>query len=180
MHGDLGSGWSTLSRHQLHLNPASHSTWASLVLSNLLALLFFPCFHNSVLTIFWPLRLPFFWSLTPLSVSLLRVRFRCGSLVLMTVKGGCCKIPVMTRQQRMQTDSKKWNQQIRQIFRSCNSAKKNASGLLIGSRAAWRQLRGAETMKELPVREALTTSSCPHYIAIMFLIVKQRYTTIVW
>lgn len=41
------------------------------------------------------------------------------------------------------------------------------------------ELSGSVTVKEIQIREALTTSCCPHYIAIMVLIVKQRYTTMV-
>ncbi len=66
IHPDLGSGWSTLSRHQLYLMPASHSIQTSLSVFcyfcffhtfPLLFSLFY--FHNSVLTIFWPLQLLF-------------------------------------------------------------------------------------------------------------------------
>lgn len=77
IHPDLGSGWSTLSRHQLYLMPASHSTRTSLSVFCFLFFfhtfpLFFSLFyfHNSVPTIFWPLQLPFvFRSLTPQSIS---------------------------------------------------------------------------------------------------------------
>ena len=107
IHPDLGSGWSTLSRHQLHLiQHPQHPDFVFLLLHLLLShCSLSACIshvHNSDLTIAWLLQLPFVLELCLLCLShhppesCLRVVLWCR----------CSKMPEPTRRQKDYKDCK--------------------------------------------------------------------------
>lgn len=188
-----------MSRHQLHA--ASHNTQISLPFLCFLCFfctfpLFFSLshFHNSVVPMIWPLRLVFDLSLPSLS----RHQSGLGVVLWRWWQWREDAIKWLNQQQPGNTKGRQVSKNVSYkhandnfwgflfLLLSC-SLSKNANGLFVRTQQGCTTRRqsscmfsGSVIVTGLQLREDLTTARCPHCAAIMFLIVKQRYTTMVW